>query len=90
MQLELTADHCKLHQPTKKLLKAQGLINFKQSLPRTSCQHPSLPASSLKTVQYSLMLFSQRRASSGVSGITCHNSYYKCSLAASHLSTDFA
>lgn len=92
MQLEPTAGHCKMPLTYPELAggprvnKFQAVIN-KDKLSATLSLPPP-PEQRYLTAQYSLTLIRQRRATSAVSGVTCHNSNSKCSLAASHLTTD--
>lgn len=53
----------------------------------TSLSLPPPPKQRSLTAQHSLLRL--KTDTSAVSGVTCHNSYSKCSLAASHLSMDF-
>ena len=94
MQLELTAGHCKMPLACLELAEGPRVNEFQAVIKedKLSASHSLPPPSKQRylTEQYFLTLFRQRRATSGVSGVTCYNSYCKCSLAASHLSTDFA
>lgn len=90
MQLELTAGPCKTplvhpviaEDPRPKFQAAANKDKLSASL-----SMPPPPKQRYLTAQHSLLRL--RRATSAVSAVTCHNSYRKCSLAASHLSTDF-
>ena len=89
MQLELTAGRCKMPLVYPELAEGRRVNTFQAVINKdklsASLSLPPPPKQRYLTAQYSLTLFRQRRATSGVSGLTCHNSYSKCSLAASHL-----